>query len=96
MTALRCDKVNPPLLGMAQVVSEHAVRRALDKIDERAGLAWLLGHLDYVTRPLLSEPWKSERPGSSASNRWRSICLDYRKRASAWSCRSRPDGSSGQ
>jgi hypothetical protein len=57
MTALRCDPVNPPLLGMAQVVSEDAVRRALDKIEERAGMAWLQGHLDYVTRPLLSEPW---------------------------------------
>ncbi|HJZ15458.1 MAG TPA: transposase [Stellaceae bacterium] len=57
MTALRCDPVNPPLLGMAQVVSEDAVRRALDKIEEPAGLAWLQQHLDYTTRPLLSEPW---------------------------------------
>jgi hypothetical protein len=57
MTTLRCDPVNPTLLGMAQVVSEDAVRRALDKIDDDAGLAWLQGHLDYTTRPLLSEPW---------------------------------------
>jgi hypothetical protein len=54
---LRCDPVNPPLLGMAQVVSEDAVRRGLDKIEEGAGLAWLQGHFDYTTRPLLSEPW---------------------------------------
>ena len=30
ITTLRCDPVNPPLLGMAKVVSEDAVRRALD------------------------------------------------------------------
>src|SRR5271170_6954910 len=49
MTALRCDPVNPPLLGMNEVVSEDAVRRGLDKIKEGAGLAWLQGHLDYAT-----------------------------------------------
>src|SRR5271154_5144897 len=57
MSALRCDPVNPPLLGMNEVVSEDAVRRGLDKIKEGAGPAWLQGHLDYATRPLLSEPW---------------------------------------
>src|SRR6266853_713809 len=57
MTTLRCDPVNPPLLGMAQVVSEDAVRRGFDQIEEGAGLTWLQGHLDYTTRPLLSEPW---------------------------------------
>jgi hypothetical protein len=57
ITALRCDPVNPPLLGMRKVVSEDAVRRALDKIEESAGLAWMQEHLDYCTRPLLSEPW---------------------------------------
>src|SRR6516225_7318008 len=49
MTALRCDPVNPPLLGMEQVVSEDAVWRAFDKIEEHGGLAWLQEHLDYVT-----------------------------------------------
>jgi hypothetical protein len=57
MTALRCDPVNPPLLGMDEVVSEDAVRRGFDKIEESAGLAWLQEHLNYTTRPLLSEPW---------------------------------------
>ena len=57
ITALRCDPVNPPLLGMRKVVSEDAVRRAFDKIEEEAGLEWLQGHLDYCTRPLLGEPW---------------------------------------
>ena len=36
ITALRCDPVNPPLLGMRKVVSEDAVRRAFDKIEERS------------------------------------------------------------
>jgi hypothetical protein len=57
ITTLRCDPVNPPLLGMGKVVSEDAVRRGLDKIEEQAGLGWLREHLDYCTRPLLSEPW---------------------------------------
>jgi hypothetical protein len=57
MTTVRCDKVNPPLLGMTEVVCEDAVRRGLDKIEEEAGERWLQGHLDYTTRPLLSEPW---------------------------------------
>jgi hypothetical protein len=57
ITTLRCDTVNPPLLGMRKVVSEDAVRRGLAKIEEAAGLAWLQAHLDYCVRPLLSEPW---------------------------------------
>lgn len=57
MTTLRCDPVNPPLLGMRKVVSEDAVRRGLDKIDEEAGVAWLQEQLDYCVRPLLCEPW---------------------------------------
>src|SRR6516164_9400180 len=57
VTALRCDAVNPPLLGMSKVVSEDALRRALAKIDETAGMRWLQAHLDYCVRPLLDEPW---------------------------------------
>jgi len=57
ITTLRCDPVNPPLLGMGKAVSEDAVRRAFDKIEEQAGVAWLQQHLDYCTRPLLGEPW---------------------------------------
>src|ERR1700738_2693964 len=51
MTALRCDPVNPPLMGMVQVLSEDSVRRALGKIDEAPGLSWLQGHLDYSVAP---------------------------------------------
>jgi hypothetical protein len=57
ITTLRCDAVNPRLLGMRKVVSEDAVRRGLAKIDEAAGLTWLQTHLDYCVWPLLSEPW---------------------------------------
>jgi hypothetical protein len=57
ITALRCDPVNPPLLGMRKVLSEDSVRRGLAKIDETTGLAWLQNHLDYCTTPLLSEAW---------------------------------------
>src|ERR1700681_2554539 len=57
ITALRCDPVNPPLLGMLKVLSEDAVRRNLGKIHEAKGLPWLQNHLDYCTTPLLSEPW---------------------------------------
>src|SRR6267142_5131 len=57
ITTLRCDAVNPRLLGMRKVVSEDAVRRGLAKIDEAAGLTWLQRHLDYCVWPLLTEPW---------------------------------------
>jgi len=57
MTTVRCDAVNPQLLGMTQTVSEDAVRRGLGKIEDEAGASWVQGHLDYTTRPLLSEPW---------------------------------------
>lgn len=57
ITALRADRVNPPLLGLTRVLSEDAVRRGLAKIAPIAGAAWLQENLDYVTRPLLREPW---------------------------------------
>jgi Transposase DDE domain group 1 len=57
ITTLRCDAVNPPLLGMGKVVSEDSVRRGLATIGEAKGLPWLQTHLDYCTTPLLGEPW---------------------------------------
>jgi hypothetical protein len=57
VTSLRCDAVNPPLLGMNKLVSEDSLGRNLSKIDATAGLNWLQNHLDYCTTPLLSEPW---------------------------------------
>src|ERR1700733_12292249 len=52
ITTLRCDAVNPRLLGMKKVVSEDAVRRGLAKLDEEAGLAWLEKALDFCSLPL--------------------------------------------
>jgi hypothetical protein len=57
ITALRADTVTPRLLGMTKVLSEDAVRRGLTKIAPEAGATWLGENLDYVTRPLLREPW---------------------------------------
>jgi len=56
ISALRWDSINPPLLGMSEVVSEDSVRRNLGKIDETTGVEWLQGHWDYVSAPLLAEP----------------------------------------
>src|SRR5208283_5939119 len=41
ITALRADNVLSELVGMSRVLSEDAVRRGLDKIEEVAGMAWL-------------------------------------------------------
>lgn len=57
VTAIRGDGVNPGLLGMVKVVSEDALRRGLEKIDETAGVAWLRDHLARSVLPLLKAPW---------------------------------------
>lgn len=38
VTAIRCDGVNPGLLGMGKVISEDALRNALKRIREIAGM----------------------------------------------------------
>jgi len=55
VTALRCDRVLPELLGMTKVVSEDSLRRALAAMPEQAGLDWLQRHIDAATLPLLGE-----------------------------------------
>ena len=57
VTAIRGDGVNPDLLGMTKVVSEDALRRGLEKIDETAGVVWLREHLERSVLPLLKAPW---------------------------------------
>ena len=57
ITAIRHDGIHPELLGVTHLVSEDAARRALAKIDESSGVAWLDTHLASITRPLLSTPW---------------------------------------
>ncbi len=57
VTAIRCDGVNPGLLGMDKVISEDALRRALGAIPEAEGVAWLDQHLRDSVTPLLDAPW---------------------------------------
>jgi hypothetical protein len=57
VTAIRCDGVNPGLLGMTKVISEDALRRALTATPESEGIAWLDRHLDESVVPLLDAPW---------------------------------------
>jgi hypothetical protein len=57
VTTIRCDGVNPGLLGMRKVISEDALRNALKRIPEAAGTAWLDGHLSDSVAPLLDVPW---------------------------------------
>ena len=56
-TTVRCDGVNPGLLGMNKVVSEDSLRRALLKIEEEVGIPWLQIHLNKCYAPLLHVPW---------------------------------------
>ncbi len=57
ISARRHDQVHPPFLGCRRFVSEDSARRALYRIDESDGVAWLNRHLDRTTRPLLTTPW---------------------------------------
>jgi hypothetical protein len=57
INAVRGDTLNPPLLGMTGTVSEDVVRRAMKRIDERTGLAWLAAELRACVEPVLSVPW---------------------------------------
>ena len=57
ITAIRHDGVHPELLGVRQLVSEDAARRALTRMDESPAVAWLERHLAKTTQPLLSTPW---------------------------------------
>lgn len=57
ISAMRHDHVHPELLGIARFISEDSARRALHRLDEAAGIAWLDRHLTHTTRPLLTTPW---------------------------------------
>ena len=54
ISTIRCDGVNPELLGMEKIISEDAARRALINIDEEAGIQWLETQLARCTMPVLS------------------------------------------
>jgi len=58
ITTIRCDGVNPQLLGMNKVVSDDAVGRALKyNLEEAAGIKWSRESLKMTYYPLLSDPW---------------------------------------
>ena len=57
VTAIRCDGVNPGLLGMRKVISEDALRNALKHIPQAPGIAWLEEHLWHSVGALLDVPW---------------------------------------
>ena len=57
ITTMRCDSVNPRLLGMTKVVSEDSARKAFRGADEEACAGWLQKHLMRCYEPLLYEPW---------------------------------------
>jgi hypothetical protein len=46
VTGIRNDGVNPGLLGIDKLVSEDSLRRALLRIVEEEGVAWLQKHLE--------------------------------------------------
>ena len=54
---IRHDGIHPELLGVAGFVSEEAARRALARMNESSGVAWLERHLAKTTQPLLTTPW---------------------------------------
>jgi hypothetical protein len=57
IAAMRCDGVNPRLLGMKKVLSEDSVRRAFQHAPEPACGQWQQRHLLRGVEPLLYEPW---------------------------------------
>ena len=57
ITALRGDAVAAQCLGMNKVVSEDALRRALERMDEAASAAWMRPALMHSVREALDKPW---------------------------------------
>lgn len=57
ITALRGDAVAAQALGMQRIVSEDALRRALQRIDEPASAAWLCPALLSSVHDALDRPW---------------------------------------
>lgn len=57
ITALRGDAVAAQALGMNKVISEDALRRALERIDEAASTAWMRPSLLHSVHEALDRPW---------------------------------------
>ncbi|MDF0676705.1 MAG: hypothetical protein P0120_20580 [Nitrospira sp.] len=60
-TAMRHDGLPPGLVGVAGFVSEETARRALARMDESLGVAWLDRHRAKTTHPVLTTPWILDR-----------------------------------
>src|SRR5580693_495373 len=56
ITALRCDPVNPPLLGMHKVVGEAPAPGARPRIAKPQGRPWRKNPRHYRGAPLLANP----------------------------------------
>jgi|688.fasta_scaffold270308_1 hypothetical protein len=57
INGVRGDGVNPGLLGLRGTVSEDAVRLAMYRIEETAGLDWLSTQILGCISPALNLPW---------------------------------------
>jgi hypothetical protein len=57
ITALRGDLVAAQALGMNKIVSEDALRRALERMDEASSTAWMRPALQHSVREALDKPW---------------------------------------
>lgn len=57
ITALRGDAVAAQALGMNKVISEDALRRALERIDAEQSEAWMRPALMHSVREALDRPW---------------------------------------
>ena len=57
IAALRCDGVNPALLGMGKVVSVDSARRAFANTDAQPCCSWQWKHLKRCYEALLDRPW---------------------------------------
>ena len=57
INAVRGDTLNPGLLGMSTTVSEDVVRRAMKRMVEDKGLAWLGAELRACVQPVLNQSW---------------------------------------
>ena len=57
ITALRADQVSPQILGMNKILSEDALRRALQRIDAGQSRQWLCPQILRSVQPALNRPW---------------------------------------
>jgi hypothetical protein len=57
ISTLRCDRVNPGLLGMSKIVSVDSARRAFVNMPPRECCEWQQFHLHRSCAPLLEHPW---------------------------------------